>query len=419
VDTVMSLEAAIGPHFSADGAHFLVDVALRDGRSLLLDGREVFHGTQHITQFAMAPDGAWVSFLSSEVLPFAEQMRTGKGTRDLLVHRGQTVEIDGEPACIAVTPDGAHVAYAVNFSLKDDGAVFLDGKKVARGFAPRLLTLSPDGKRWAVANSIDRYGGGEIATIDGIKSARYHAIWGLLFSPDGKHVAYMAYTGKGEQATVVLDGRELARYKGVDEELAFTASGRLVARASRGASSVVLFGTREIPTGHVYDTVVNGDTVAWTDEIIENNRLVARAFLDGAEVFREDAGVFNRMADRNPAFIGLAVAASSGKRVAFMTRTGTHLVDAGLASTTIAEQGEPIAFDAEGKRLAVRIHANDGVGIDILSIGVGAPGPVVSGPRFSGPTEVFLQTVRFVPDGLEYFARRESDLVRVHIPSKI
>ena len=416
VEVVMNIAAATSPRFSSDGSHFVADVGLLEkGRSLVLDGREIFHGTQHIIHYAIAPGGASVSFLSTEVLPHEEQKRTGKGSRVILVHGGKTTELDGngEPSGLAVTPDGAHIAYSLSFSLKDASATFVDGKRFAGGIEPRLLTLSNDGKRWAMAHSVDRHGNGETVTVDGVKGPRHGAIWGLTFSPDGKHVAYKAVKLKGEGATLVVDGQISPRYTDVDDTIGFTADGRVVAPARRQTGAVVVVGTTDHAVGRAREWIIAGNTVAWLDEAAEKDRRIARAVVDGVEVYREDAGLFNRMADHGPSISGLVVA-PSGKRIAFWTQKGVHVVDVGQGDRIVAAAGSPLAFDAAAHRLAVEIHANGNTGVDVLTVD-GAPA-VTAGPHFASPWQLFAETVRFRDGGLHFFGKRGNDLVRVKVP---
>jgi hypothetical protein len=421
VEEWMPLGAGDRVTFSADRAHALVFQYASPGQRLALDGREIACCASSITHTALAPDGAWVAYLASRPLPAEEQVRTRRSVEYELVYRGVVTALPSDPAGLAVTPDGTHVATAVNFSLEDSGEVVLDGVTVSRGLAPRLLTLSPDGARWAVVHDVDRYGGGETVTIDGRRSPAYGAIWGLLFSPDGQHVAYKAVSRSGESSRLVVDGVVSRPYDLIDDELVFTSDGRIVARTWRDGVRGLRIGDDEFPSGDPLETVVAGATVAWIDEVHDSERRYARALVDGVERYRVDTGVYREYdpGDRGPAIFGLVVAPDA-QTLAFATSEGVWVVGPAQPPSPagapdgprrIGEVATPLAFDETASRLAVLARGPSGSRVEIWSTSGSAP-PAV-GPEHAPPDEIFADTTRWVGDRVEYFARRGPSLVRV------
>jgi Tol biopolymer transport system component len=72
------------------------------------------------------------------------------------------------------------------------------------------LTLSRDGKRLSY-RAIKRGAASSCVVLDGKELRTEQAILSLSFSPDGKHFAYVA--SQGDQAFVVVDGKEGPRFK--------------------------------------------------------------------------------------------------------------------------------------------------------------------------------------------------------------
>ena len=114
--------------------------------------------------------------------------------------------------------DGSRIAYLARRGEK--WRAVIDGREGPEfdrfeGFLP--LTFSPDGKHVAY---IAQWGHGPRwkyrAIIDGREGPEYEAQWvaGPIFSPDSQRTAYVGQRG-GKQF-VVLDGKELAPHDGVD-----------------------------------------------------------------------------------------------------------------------------------------------------------------------------------------------------------
>ena len=115
-----------------------------------------------------------------------------------------------------LSPDGQHFAYAV---IKSNGkwSVFLDGKKVKEYNTPPSpyiysLTFSPDSKHLAyIAKRDEKY----FVVLDGKEEREYDLInpFSLTFSPNSKHLAYAAK--RNGDYFVVIDGKE-EKYEWID-----------------------------------------------------------------------------------------------------------------------------------------------------------------------------------------------------------
>ena len=88
----------------------------------------------------------------------------------------------------------------------------LDGvpDKTYEGIGDEGVTFSPDSKRWAY-KAVGRKQPKqkvEVAVIDGVEQKGYNSIHYPVFSPDSKHVAYLARQAKKKGWASVIDGKE-------------------------------------------------------------------------------------------------------------------------------------------------------------------------------------------------------------------
>jgi Tol biopolymer transport system component len=117
--------------------------------------------------------------------------------------------------------DGRHVAYLANrgghIRVVVDGQVASDGHGSVEYYAidPISLIFSPDGRRLAYPVYREK-GGKEFLVADGKVGAGYKRIlrYSLRFSPDGNRLAYVA--AEGTKQVVVLDGRAGNEYDSID-----------------------------------------------------------------------------------------------------------------------------------------------------------------------------------------------------------
>jgi WD40 repeat protein len=147
---------------------------------------------------------------------------------------------------IAGTPvfstDGTHMAYAAR--LNDKQFVVADGKKGSDYDNVVSLLFSPDGRRLAyLAAKGTRERHEQFLVVDGREGKKYENVGSLRFSPDSRHLAYIVTAG--EQQFVVADGVERQRYFGVTN-LTYSPDNRrlaYVAVSQRGGLPAVIVDT--------------------------------------------------------------------------------------------------------------------------------------------------------------------------------
>lgn len=344
---------------------------------------------------SIAPDGRWqvTALVPGGTAVWVDGREVARLTRDQVVWGGVTAPVTGDPSSLVVSADGAHAAWATADSLRDRSEVVVGGRTVSTAFAPRSLTLSPDGARWAVTHQVDRYSGGEYAVVDGVKHARHSAVWGFTFTPDGAHVAYVAVDG--ERSTLVVDGRAVTSASSLSQTPTFTADGRVVVTGADGAGFVRV-GDAVYPAGSLPQLGVAGRAVAWVDEVEEGGRTFARAVWDGEVVFRRDVGPggAGRLDDRGPS-VGSVALTPAGDRLAFGALSRAWVVEKGGEPRELCG-GDPVSFEASGRRLVVETRGADGWRLDVADVASGAVTPT---PPWREAPGIHRATVRL--DGSE------------------
>jgi Tol biopolymer transport system component len=138
--------------------------------------------------------------------------------------------------------------HALAMSVLDAGGkrhvLTLNGKTIATGDLFPQIALCPDGKRLAY---YERDGNRSFVTVDGLRDSRFDRIAdggtsALLFSPDSKHIAFVAGTSAGW--SVVLDGKPGAAFATQPSRLAFSPDSQHLAfvDSTGGSQAVVLDG---------------------------------------------------------------------------------------------------------------------------------------------------------------------------------
>ena len=125
--------------------------------------------------------------------------------------RPNPVEEKTDVESLAISADGKHVAYLASQGKRSWLVVDWQARPECEGcadanllFSPALL-FSPDGKRVAFsAGNGDRKHFASWAVVDGVAGAHYDQVTNLIFSPDSSRVAYAARTDKKWAA--VVDG---------------------------------------------------------------------------------------------------------------------------------------------------------------------------------------------------------------------
>lgn len=134
----------------------------------------------------------------------AEQPRGTRATNEKAV--GDLGSFDVIPGSYRASFDLRHVAFAVKRQGKQ--LVVVDGKEGALFKEISKIEFSPDGGHLAYAVELDD--GKRTIVIDGSPGKSFEKIESWGFSPTGCHLAYRGKTGK--QHTVFVDGREFGPY---------------------------------------------------------------------------------------------------------------------------------------------------------------------------------------------------------------
>jgi len=208
--------------FSPDGKHFFYAPNSTDFVHLVLEGNE-------------NPD-----FESIESPVFSEEgghyayVATKDGQKVLVVDGKVETPLDQEIFRLQFSRDGKHHAYGRRSGEK--AVVVLDGKpqQEYRDIAWETIYLSPTGRLCYQATKDEGDAGSKsVVIVDGKESPTSEISEKLLFSPDGKHFAYITTSSDG--TSVVLDGKVGRPYDTV-RNLQFSPDGSRVAYTARTPS---------------------------------------------------------------------------------------------------------------------------------------------------------------------------------------
>lgn len=232
---------AYHPAVSLDGRHVAYLSACPKGTKgcvlLLLDGQDVQSialGAQEAHGFALSSDGkrfAYTSFSGGN-----------KGGRWVVVVDGRAgPEYDGlnlvsplegsivaGPDDLIFSPDGKCLAYVVRKGHRHSSSLaVVDGEAGAEYSEVLRPVFSPDSRRVAYAAKIGKKWS---VVVDGQAGPAYDELriapYPLPFSPDSKHLAYAAK--RSGKWVVVVDGQEGAEYRDIGG-VVFSADGKRVA----------------------------------------------------------------------------------------------------------------------------------------------------------------------------------------------
>jgi WD40 repeat protein len=213
-------------HFSPEGQRVTYRGRRRAGWSVVIDGKE---GPSYLSlgYGAFSPDGKRFAYT------------TPMG----VVVDGNETPTGADVGVPIFSPDSKHLAFKVKtydkpgFMIKERWYIWRDGKSGPHFEEISNIGFSPDSKRvaYAARRSKDDY----CVLIDEEQGPKFEAIVaGPEFSPDGQHVAYIAWDNK--KMVEVLDGkavREIPSEKGMNfvNSLKFSPDGkRLLYIVGRG-----------------------------------------------------------------------------------------------------------------------------------------------------------------------------------------
>jgi hypothetical protein len=273
---------------SPDGRHVIWRVARPEGEAFVLDGRPDPTFAALKSDPLVSPDGRRLAYkvdaedgakravvldgrpgpsfdqIDNDSLHFGADGRLGySGQRHGHTAILREAEVLAEGPAVksngVFSPDGRRLAYKL-----DTGggrrAVVLDG---AQGPAwPQVdnssLAFSRDSRHFVyVATNAEGHAPAQATVVcDGVAGETWERVEGLTFSPDGGHLAYLAW--RGGQARVVLDGQAQPPCEEVDPYfLRFTAGGLLGYRA--GLGSLVVGGREVLKAEGIADWAAGAD----------------------------------------------------------------------------------------------------------------------------------------------------------------
>jgi Tol biopolymer transport system component len=238
-----------GLFFSRDGKT-LTYVARKDGKTYVVRGGQMGEGFQQVEDFTMSPDGSTPAFV----------IGSQSGKRIIRVGDHEVGADSSHATLPTFGPEGKTLAY-VGWKVEHRASTFLTDAVnkstcrliVGEWLGPWVdeisgpLIFSSDGKRVAY---VARKGHKSFVMVNGNRDEAFDAIHSLRFTPDGR-VAYAAVDG--EKNYVVVGTRKTPAPGRVSGKLAFSSDGRTLAyAASEGNTAFVVVGDRR---GEGFDLV--------------------------------------------------------------------------------------------------------------------------------------------------------------------
>jgi hypothetical protein len=149
---------------------------------------------------------------------------------------GKPYDAIGAPGPV-FSPDGRQMAYAAKVGKK--WVAVVDGAEGAPFEGVGVPIFSPDSRRFAYTAELNKK---RLVVVNGTNGKPYDGIAGIVFSPDGSHLAYSAQSGG--KWMVVADGVEGKPYDGIVEPgILFSDDGRRMAYiADAGKKRLVVDG---------------------------------------------------------------------------------------------------------------------------------------------------------------------------------
>src|SRR6266581_6965744 len=354
----------------------------------------------------LCPRMYWKIALDSE--PPTTSQAADPGNREVTERLIGRIGPTTETEWIRVSPDARRVAYAAGAGGKKYDATTGKGKLVAvidgqeagkpydslGGTSLGEIIFSPDGKRLAyVASNSGKWfvvvDGKEGKKYDGLVSALsfspdsrhvvytdggdYYDIGGFLFSPDSKRVTHVVSTGP--QSVVVVDGQDGEYHNGLVRSLVFSPNSKRMAYVAATEDKRNRFAVVDERQGKPYEGVR-------TPVFSPDSKRMAYAARAGGQWLMVVDGKEGKRYDN----LGTPVFSPDGKRVAYAAQAlGRWLmVEDGKESKDYRGTGMPV-FSPNGKRMAFLAQAEGGlIGWLVVADGKeGAPYNSAGTPLFS------------------------------------
>ena len=224
--------------FSPDGQRVVYQGRVGEKRIVVLDGQEG-KDYDHIWSLKFSPD--------AHHLAYVVRMRVGEGEEqedldepgeDFAVVDGQEGETYRDVGVPVFSPDSQRVAYVARAGEK--WIVVIDGQEGKDYDDIQSLIFSPDGQHlaylaersdslWAIFAIWRKFTYEKFVVMDGHEHKGYLRITekSLVFSPDSRHLAYLA--SRDERWAVVVDGEEQQHYYGIRPIIFFSSDSQRLA----------------------------------------------------------------------------------------------------------------------------------------------------------------------------------------------
>ena len=374
-----------------------------DGRALRLQGEAV-------DSYATSSDLRHVALIESRMQSRTEGAgRSGRWIKVRIIswHEYRLV-LNGRPMgwakeeiapeSVRISPDGRRAIY------KQGGVSHINGEKLPVGANCEETHFSADGRRLAMKLTGAVFEGGAYRDwarywVDGELEPVYERPQDFLFSPDGRHYAYVAYVqGAGApECRIIVDGKELdGRWSAAT--LGFTSTGRLwyVAREPGDSSDALILDGSKLAEGRPIERVIPSADGEHLVCVARNRDSLIELTLDGKGI-----DGFPKTRD-----LQAVVLSADGKRIAWAI--GHHPTELFLDGKQHLQSGRLYAmrFSDDGNTFAaiVQPREKDGCAVFVDGKELGYYDVAIPGP----------DAPRIYPNGrVEFLAIKEGKLVRV------
>ena len=367
--------------FSPDGRHYAYKALIGDKRVAVMDGSEG-QGYDEIYKIVFSSEGrryAYMADKGGKVVVVVDGREVGpydgtSGDPIIGQHVAYTIVKDGNNHVVldgeiqekvgyepVFSPDGSRWAYSRSATYVGDPCyIVLDGEVTDLGNDNRVggLTFSSDGKRFAY----DLVPGGgaygrHLAVVDGVSGKEYPfpGVGKIVFSPDGRRVAYWA-KAEGQGFMMVLDGKEGQIYEEMQDPI-FSPDGNHVAYVAADGKSkfVVLDGKDGTRYGDIWGLTFSIDgRLAYVAKDSREGEDVRLVVVDGQEERAYGYDWYGQGIRSGPVFSPggghVVYVANDGGKAEFVVVDGVrHLHPWTFLGGLNWGEGSPIIFDSEEK----------------------------------------------------------------------